>query len=105
MRRRAVVLLTAGAAAAGCGGAPAGHQAMGTVSRASDSGWHVIRGAPVRSVIVIAPGDTFAPPPAWAKPKLNGVQAWNESFLGGGKKPPRPIPSDISYQLGLLTVP
>ena len=59
----------------------------------------------MRSVIMIAPGDTFAPPPAWAKPKLNGVQAWNQSFLGGGKKPPRPIPADISYQLGLLTVP
>ena len=59
----------------------------------------------MRSVIVIAPGDTFAPPPAWSKPKLNGVQAWDESFLGGDKNPPRPIPADISYQLGLLTVP
>jgi len=65
----------------------------------------VIRGAPVRSVIVIAPGETFAPPPAWAKPKLDGVQAWNKSFLGRSKGSPRPIPADISYQLGLLTVP
>jgi len=59
----------------------------------------------VRSVITIAPGDTFAPPPAWAKPKLDGVQAWDESFLGHGKGAPRRIPADASYQLGLLTVP
>jgi hypothetical protein len=54
---------------------------------------------------VIAPGETFAPPPAWAKPKRDGVQAWDKSFLGRGKGSPRPIPADISYQLGLLTVP
>jgi hypothetical protein len=71
----------------------------------SASGWRVIRGAPVRSVIVIAPGETFAPPPAWAKPKLDGVQAWDKSFLGRGKGSSRRIPADISYQLGLLTVP
>ena len=65
----------------------------------------MIRGAPVRSVIVIAPGESFAPPPAWAKPKLNGVQAYHKSFLGRSKGAPRRIPADISYQLGLLTVP
>jgi len=54
---------------------------------------------------VIAPGDAFAPPPAWAKPRLDGVQAWDESFLGGDRHSPRPIPANISYQLGLLTVP
>ncbi len=59
----------------------------------------------MRSVIVIAPGDTFAPPPAWAKPKLDGVEAWDQSFLGAGGASPRPMPQDISYQLGLLTVP
>jgi hypothetical protein len=59
----------------------------------------------VRSVIVIDTGMTFAPPPAWAKPKLNGVQAWDESFLGGDRTKPRPIPAYLSYQLGLLTVP
>jgi hypothetical protein len=56
-------------------------------------------------LIVIAPGETFAPPPAWAKPRLNGVQAFHKSFLGRGKGAPRRIPADISYQLGLLTVP
>ncbi len=50
-------------------------------------------------------GETFAPPPAWAKPKLDGVQAWDESFLGQGKGSPRRIPADVSYQPGLLTVP
>jgi hypothetical protein len=59
----------------------------------------------VRSVIVIAPGETFAPPPAWATPKLDGVQAWDKSFLGQSKGAPQRIPADISYQLGLLTVP
>lgn len=59
----------------------------------------------MRSVIVIDTGMTFAPPPAWAKPKLNGVQAWDESFLGGDRTKPRPIPAYLSYQLGLLTVP
>ena len=105
--RRMAALAVAGLVAAGCGSAPAGHRATETDpgSPAGATRWQVIRGAPVSSVIVIAPGDTFAPPPAWARPKLNGVQAWDESFLGGGKKPPRPIPADISYQLGLLTVP
>lgn len=67
----------------------------------------MIRGAPVRSVIVIDSqiGETFAPPPTWATPKLDGVQAWDESFLGGDRKKPRPIPANLSYQLGLLTVP
>jgi hypothetical protein len=64
----------------------------------------VIRGEPVRSTIMIDPEMTFAPPPGWAKPKLNGVQAWDESFLGGNRAHPRPIPADLSYQLGLLTV-
>jgi len=59
----------------------------------------------VRSVIVLAPGETFAPPPAWAKPRLNGVQAYHKSFLGRSKGAPRRIPADVSYQLGLLTVP
>jgi hypothetical protein len=105
--RRAAAFAAAGLAAVSCGSVRAGHHATGTEPGipASASGWHVIRGAPMRSVIVIAPGDTFAPPPAWAKPKLSGVQAWDKSFLGGGQSPPRPIPSDISYQLGLLTVP
>jgi len=102
---RRVAALLAAAAAAGCGGGGAGHGAPATRTGAGVSGWHVIRGAPVRSVIVIAPGETFAPPPAWAKPKLDGVQAWDESFLGGDKNSPRPIPAKISYQLGLLTVP
>ena len=56
-------------------------------------------------MIVIGPGETFAPPPAWAKPKLSGVQAYHRSFLGRSKGAPRRIPADISYQLGLLTVP
>jgi hypothetical protein len=56
-------------------------------------------------VIVIAPGETFAPPPAWAKPKLDGAQAWDKSFLGHGKGASRRIPADISYRIGLLTVP
>ena len=104
---RAAALASAGLVAVGCGSVPAGHHAPAAErgSPTSASGWQVIRGAPVRSVIVIAAGDTFAPPPAWARPKLNGVQAWDASFLGGGKDPPRPIPADISYQLGLLTVP
>ena len=59
----------------------------------------------MRSVIVIAPGETFAPPPAWAKPKLDGVEAYHRSFLARSKGAPRRIPADISYQLGLLTVP
>jgi len=63
------------------------------------------RGAPVTSTIVIGPGETFAPPPARAKPKLNGVRAWDKSFLGDFGKKPGPIPADISYQLGLLTIP
>jgi hypothetical protein len=89
--RRAAVLAAAMAmagAAGGCGSVRAGHEPAGAASGVSASGWRVIRGAPVRSVIVIAPGETFAPPPAWAKPKLDGVQAWHESFLGRGKGAP-----------------
>ncbi len=33
------------------------------------------------------------------------MQAWDESFLGHGMGASRRIPADISYQLGLLTVP
>jgi hypothetical protein len=64
------------AVAGGCGSVRAGHEATGTASGIGASGWHVIRGAPVRSVITIAPGETFAPPPAWAKPRLDGAQAY-----------------------------
>jgi hypothetical protein len=106
--RRAAVLAAAMAmagSAGGCGSVRAGHEPAGAASGVSASAWRVIRGAPVRSVIVIAPGETFAPPPAWARPKLDGVQAWDESFLGRGKGAPRRIPAHISYQLGLLTVP
>ena len=106
--RRAAVLaasLVMAAVAAGCGSVRGGHEPAGAASETGASGWRVIRGAPVRSVITIAPGETFAPPPAWAKPKLNGVQAWDKSFLGRSKGAPRRIPADISYQLGLLTVP
>jgi hypothetical protein len=107
MFRGVAGLAVAALAVIGCGSLAAGHHAAGTAagSAASVSEWPVIRGAPVSSVIVIAPGETFAPPPGWAKPKLDGVQAWDESFLGGDKSTPRPIPADISYQLGLLTVP
>jgi hypothetical protein len=101
----AAAMAMAGVAAAGCGAVPAGHHPAGAASAVSSGGWRVIRGAPVRSVIVIAPGETFAPPPAWAKPKLDGVQAYHQSFLGRSKGAPRRIPADISYQLGLLTVP
>jgi hypothetical protein len=62
--RRAAVLAAASPALAGaagwCGSVPAGHEPTGTVSGTRASGWRVIRGAPVRSVIVIAPGETFA---------------------------------------------
>jgi hypothetical protein len=51
------------------------------------------------------PGEPSAPPPAWAKPRLNGVQAYHQSLPGCGKGEPRRIPADISHQLGLLTVP
>jgi hypothetical protein len=103
---RAAALLLAGLLAAACGSAGNGHgAAAGQASDVPAAGWRVIRGAPVTSTIVIAPGETFAPPPAWAKPKLNGVQAWDKSFLGDFGKKPKPIPADISYQLGLLTIP
>jgi hypothetical protein len=62
--RRAAVLAAASLALAGaagvCGSVPAGHEPTGTVSGTSALGWRVIRGAPVWSVIVIAPGETFA---------------------------------------------
>lgn len=111
----AAPLLLAGLLAAACGGVSAGHGAAGEtpVVRGTESPipgatvWPVIRGVPVRSTIVInaGTGETFAPPPTGAKPKLTGVQAWDESFLGGDKNKPRPIPADVSYQLGMLTVP
>ena len=101
----AAAMVFAGVTAAGCGTVPAGHGPAGSASAVSSGGWRVIRGAPVRSVIVIAPGETFAPPPAWAKPRLDGVQAYHKSFLGRSKGAPRRIPADVSYQLGLLTVP
>lgn len=100
------MVLVAALLVAACGSAGMGHgPAHGQGPDVPAAGWRVIRGAPVTSTIVIAPGETFAPPPAWAKPKLNGVQAWDQSFLGDFGKKPRPIPADISYQLGLLTVP
>ena len=109
LARRAVVLAVAlpvtGIAAAGCGHVPEDGASTGTTPVVSASGWRVIRGAPVRSVVVLVPGETFAPPPAWAKPKLNGVQAWDKSFLGRSNGAPHRIPAFISYQLGLLTVP
>ncbi len=108
-------MLAAAVVAAGCGGVGAGHGPVPTTPRIpgmgspavspAGSGWRVIRGGRVTSTIMIDPETTFAPPPGWAKPKLNGVQAWDESFLGGDRARPRPIPADLSYQLGLLTVP
>jgi hypothetical protein len=100
----AATLTAAGVLAAGCGTIAAGHHPAGAASAVSSGGWRVIRGAPVRSVIVVSPGETFAPPPAWAKPRLDGEQAYRRS-LGRGKNAPRRIPPDVSYQLGLLTVP
>jgi hypothetical protein len=101
----AVALPVAGIAAAGCGRVTENGAPAGATPAVSESGGRVIRGAPVRSLVVLAPGETFAPPPSWAKPKLTGVQAWDKSFLGHGKGAPQRIPAFISYQLGLLTVP
>ncbi len=108
----------AGLLAAACGQVTAGpgHAAprpagRGTGSQAPGTtalSWPVIRGAKVKSVIVLSSDarETFAPPPARARPRLDGVQAWDRSFLGhrNGRKP-RPIPANMSYRLGLLTVP
>lgn len=115
---RAAPLLVAGLVAVACGSVHGEHGAAGAVSAGwvaaspvpggTGSGWPVIRGTPVRRTIVIDAqvGETFASPPAWAKPKLDGVQAWDRSFLGGSRNgKPRPIPADVSYQLGMLTVP
>jgi hypothetical protein len=113
------VLLIAGLAVAGCGvaarhgpepggpGGPGAPVARSTTSGAAGANWHVVRGGRLRSVVVLDPqsGGRFAPPPAWAKPKLTGVQVWSESFLGGDRATPRPIPPYISYQFGLLTMP
>jgi hypothetical protein len=112
--RLSVPLVFAGLLAVACGGygaTGAGQSARPSGAAAPGravAGWPVIRGAKVTSLIVISSADdeTFAPPPAWARPRLDGVQAWDRSFLGrrNGEKP-RPIPADLSYRLGLLTVP
>lgn len=99
---RAAPLLVAGLVAAACGSVHGKQGAAGAVSAArvttspapggTGSGWPVIRGTPVRRTIVIDAqiGETFAPPPGWAKPKLGAVQAL-DALVGRGAKKPRPI--------------
>jgi hypothetical protein len=77
--------------------------------RAADSqrpGHALVRSATGRGTITIVPqyGETFAPAPASATPKLTAQQAW-ERFMrhvGDGRAV---IPSDLHVQLGLFTLP
>jgi hypothetical protein len=107
-------MLVAGVAAAGCTRGSVGHDSgatapqvpqVGSSAQGTGRSGQVIRGERLTSTIMIDPQITFAPPPGWAKPRLDGVQAWDESFLGGSRAHPRPIPADLSYRLGLLTAP
>jgi hypothetical protein len=108
----AALLVVTGLLEVACGST--GHLAAGsaiatrTVSPLGGnvSGWPVTRGTRVKSTIVIDPSinETFAPPPAGARPKLDAVQALDKSFPRGRKDKPRSIPADVSYQLGLLTL-
>jgi hypothetical protein len=111
----AALLAVTGLLEAACGSASAEHPAGGPAIAAratsptpdgSASGWPVTRGTRVKSTIVIDPSinETFAPPPAGARPKLDAVQAL-DAFPGRSRKDkPRAIPADVSYQLGLLTL-
>jgi hypothetical protein len=101
----AVPLLLAGLLGSACTGAALG-RVTGPHPAAREAGaWPVIRGARVTSVIMIGPGESFAPPPASAIPRLTARQAYNASY--GLKAGPRnrAIPPYVSYRLGLLTVP
>jgi hypothetical protein len=79
-----------------CGGSSAGSSALQPTPSDSASTDRVTQ------TIFINQQTTFAPPPSGVVPKLDAEQAWRASFLGRGG---RSIPGDVSYELGLLTVP
>jgi hypothetical protein len=111
-RRRALVYASAAVAALIAGGiaakvalapAPAGPASrVGKVARAPARVWPP---SPPPGAIVIDPsvGDTFAPAPADAAPALTAAQAWTQYAQVNGDS--ATIPSDLTVQLGLVSVP
>lgn len=89
---RAIALGMAGTGllAAGCGTPPHAHTA-----------------AAVTATITIDPatGETFAPPPASAKPALTAQQAWAKYTQADRSYRSPAIPANMTAHLGLLTLP
>jgi hypothetical protein len=107
------LLAVTGLLAGACGSVNAEHSAGSAVAARATSptpggtalGWPVTRGTRVKSTIVIDPSinETFAPPPAGARPKLDALQALNALIISRKHKL-KAIPADVSYQFGLLTL-
>ena len=86
---------------------PRSHRAA-RVGQPAASRARVITASAVQTTIMINPdnGETFAPPPAKASPPLTAQQTWaqfiQQSTDGAGGTA---IPSDVTAQLGLFTLP
>ncbi len=102
-------LLASQASGGGAGNSqPAGSHRAAGVGQPAASRARVITASAVQTTITINPdnGETFAPPPAKASPPLTAQQAWaqfiKQSTDGAGGTA---IPSDVTAQLGLFTLP
>src|SRR5215471_3093181 len=96
--RRPRVLACIGAAAAALvGGA--------FIARAALAPARAVTVSPVTTLVTVNPaiGITFGPAPADAAPSLSGAQAWTQYAQVQGWS--TTVPSNVTVQLGLVTVP
>ncbi len=98
MRQRRIYIIV------GALGLAAVAASLSSCGRAGSNHATATRATPVSATITVDPSinETFAPPPADAAPAMTAEQAWVKWENGVG---PTNIPSDITVQLGLLTVP
>ncbi len=86
---------------------PARSHRAARVEQPAASRARVITASAVRTTITLDPhyGATFAPPPANAAPALTAQQAWAQFIQQASGSSNTAIPSTVTAQLGLFTLP
>jgi hypothetical protein len=86
---------------------PAPSHRAARLEQPSASGARVITASAVRTTITIDAdyGATFAPPPVNAAPALTAQQAWAQFIQQASGSSNTAIPSTVTVQLGLFTLP
>jgi hypothetical protein len=86
---------------------PAGSHRAARFGQAAASRARAITASALRTTITIDPdyGATFAPPPVNAAPALTAQQAWAQFIRQASGSSNTAIPSTVTVQLGLFTLP